>query len=165
MNRFNLHNVPIDYEGDDWQMELLATIQKGLNDIKEAMRDYDSATSTFKPSSKKSDFGLRYIPINLHVHIMTMSGKEKSIDKSTGAVRLADFESSYTCDFVTVGAFAAHTKKFKSGGLWHIMNAFDGRLEKMTKGAVSAPTSGFRSPDEVCLMCVCARYMCMLAEM
>lgn len=148
MNRFGLHDVPIDYEGDDWQMEIIATLQKNLMDLKESMRTYDNSTSTFKSSAKKSDFGLRYIPINLHMHVMTMAGTELKINKETGDVGLADFESSYICDFMTVGAFAAHTKKFKSGGLWHIMKNFDARLEKVTEGSVPAPDD-FRMPDEV----------------
>lgn len=148
MNRFGLHDVAPDYFGDDWQREIIASLQRSLMELKESMRDYSNSTSTFKPSAKKSDFGLRYIPINLHMHVMTMAGTEKIVDKTTGATSLADYESSYICDFMTVGAFAAHTKKFKSGGLWHMMTAFDSRLEKITKGQVTPP-GDFRVPDEV----------------
>jgi hypothetical protein len=148
MNRFGLHDVSPDYEGEDWQREIIASLQRNLMELKEAMHDYDKTTSTFKASAKKSDFGLRYIPINLHMHVMTMAGTEKSVDKLTGAASLADYESSYICDFMTVGAFAAHTKKFKAGGLWHMMTTFDSRLEKLTKGQVAAP-GDFRVPDEV----------------
>jgi hypothetical protein len=126
-----------------------------------SIADYETTELTFKSSSKKSDHSLRYIPINLHLHIFKMTGEISSpppppsptpsissVEKPPLSHVLSN-HASYTCDFMTVGAFAAHSMKFKSGGLWHMMKMFDDKLSKQTNGFVPALKNDFRLPDEV----------------
>lgn len=128
-------------------------MKRDLENIDKLIETYESTSLTFKSSSKKSDHSLRYIPINLHLHIFKMTGEisttlkhQQSADPSLG-----NHIAKYTCDFITVGAFAAHSMKYKSGGLWHMMKMFDEKLSKHTKGLIPVLKDDFRLPDEVAI--------------
>ncbi|XP_060565796.1 inositol polyphosphate-4-phosphatase type I A-like isoform X2 [Ruditapes philippinarum] len=81
--------------------------------------------SSFKPSSKKGDKELEFVPINLHMQRMTV------LNEST--------EACGCYDTVTVGAFAAHARKFRSGGLSRMLQQLqdqytpEGTLSKVSK--------------------------------
>lgn len=59
--------------------------------------------SFFKPSSRKNDRSLEFAPVNLHLHRMWVHND---------TLNKAGFY-----DWVTVGAFTAHSHKSKNGGL------------------------------------------------
>jgi hypothetical protein len=166
--RFNLPEVDSNYSGDDWKQSIAAVVKRDLENIEKSIDTYETTALTFKSSSKKSDHSLRYIPINLHLHIFKMTGEAISsklkhdqqvapvsssssspssppVSLSSGTPRIA----KYTCDFMTVGAFAAHSMKYKSGGLWHMMKMFDEKLSKQTRGLIPVLKDDFRLPDEV----------------
>ena len=65
---------------------------------------------TFKPSSKKDDWGLRGAPCNLGVHLLHVRrrGADSRDDADT-----TDTTTDTTYGLVTVGAFAAHALKFE----------------------------------------------------
>ena len=83
---------------------------------------------TFKPSVDKSDKRVPHIATNLHVHTMYVTGdkdKEQAEQKQRHAEQRGEgghgpVESEgVRYDWVTVGAFAAHTLKFKGHvGIW-----------------------------------------------
>ena len=130
-------------------------MKRDLENIDHLLETYENTYLTFKSSSKKSDHSLRYIPINLHLHIFKMTGEismpghqQTSADSSVSSC-LGNHLAKYTCDFITVGAFAAHSMKYKSGGLWHMMKMFDEKLSKHTKGLIPVLENDFRLPDEV----------------
>ncbi|KAL3880724.1 hypothetical protein ACJMK2_032942 [Sinanodonta woodiana] len=60
--------------------------------------------TNFKPSSKKADKELEFVPVNLHQQRMTV------LNEAT--------ETAGCYDITTVGAFVAHARKFKNGGLY-----------------------------------------------
>ena len=156
--RFNIQDVDINYVGDDWRCGVASLVKRDIENIQKCIVDYENTLLTFKSSSKKSDSSLRYIPVNLHLHVFKMSGESTAIstlNKQEEQVQSQTQPSSppslinYTCDFMTVGAFAAHSMKFKAGGLWHMMHLFDERLSKHTKGLIPPLKNDFRLPDEV----------------
>jgi hypothetical protein len=160
--RFNLEDVDVSYSGDNWRLGIAAVVKRDLEGMLQSISDYENTPLTFKSSSKKSDYSLRYIPINLHLHIFKMEGEPPSPSSSFSSPPESSRSSSpmkstpiisnrvsYTCDFMTVGAFAAHSMKFKSGGLWHMMKMFDDKLSKQTKGFIPVLKNDFRLPDEV----------------
>ncbi|KAJ8298355.1 hypothetical protein KUTeg_024886 [Tegillarca granosa] len=70
--------------------------------------NYKSISSPdFKPSVKKSDKELEFIPINLHLQRMTVINETKH---TTGWY-----------DNITVGAFTAYAQKYKNGGLHRML--------------------------------------------
>jgi hypothetical protein len=158
-NRFSLPDVDPNYSGDDWKQSIAAVVKRDLENIQQSITAYENTSLTFKSSSKKSDHSLRYIPINLHLHIFKMTGEVSSKRKQQDSLSSSPSPSSqpsssiakYTCDFMTVGAFAAHSMKYKSGGLWHMMKMFDEKLSKQTKGLIPVLKDDFRLPDEVSL--------------
>ncbi|XP_053400019.1 inositol polyphosphate-4-phosphatase type I A-like isoform X2 [Mercenaria mercenaria] len=81
--------------------------------------------NSFKPSSKKGDKELEFVPINLHLQRMTV------LNEST--------EACGCYDIVTVGSFAAHARKFRSGGLSRMLHQLqehytpEGTLSKVSK--------------------------------
>jgi inositol polyphosphate-4-phosphatase len=105
--------------------------------MRNLMREYSEPAVSFKSSAKKSDSTLRYIPINLHLQVMNMTGFALS---GNGVI-----ESNYTCDFITVGAFAAHSLKFKNGGLWHHVKKIEKRFRKCTQDS----SAQIQLPDDV----------------
>eukprot|EP00602_Paraphysomonas_sp_CaronLab_P005236 CAMPEP_0185037556 /NCGR_PEP_ID=MMETSP1103-20130426/32166_1 /TAXON_ID=36769 /ORGANISM="Paraphysomonas bandaiensis, Strain Caron Lab Isolate" /LENGTH=1347 /DNA_ID=CAMNT_0027575597 /DNA_START=770 /DNA_END=4813 /DNA_ORIENTATION=- len=141
MEQFSIETIPKSYKGENWRMELLSLVQSNIESMRELVYVYESSTSTFKSSAKKKDKSLRFIPVNLHVHMLSMSGVESAVPDS--------LTSTYLCDFVTVGAFAAHSLKFKSGGLWHIMKSLDARLSSVSGGRIPIPENDIRLPDEI----------------
>lgn len=148
-NRFNLGDVDSNYAGDDWRQGISALLKRDLEGIQQSISEYETTTLSFKSSSKKSDHSLRYIPVNLHIHIFKMTGETSPLNKVPDIELDQPSITNYTCDFITVGAFAAHSMKFKSGGLWHMMKMFDEKLSKQTKGLIPMLKDDFRLPDEV----------------
>lgn len=129
-------------------------MKRDLEGIQQSITEYEKTNFSFKSSSKKSDHTLRYIPVNLHIHIFKMTGETPSKIKilennETQQQQQQSSVTNYTCDFITVGAFAAHSMKFKSGGLWHMMKMFDEKLSKQTKGLIPMLKDDFRLPNEV----------------
>lgn len=85
----------------------------------------DYTSSSFKPSTKKGDKEMEFVPVNLHLQRMSVVN-----------------ESTNECgcyDIVTVGAFTALTRKTRSGGLWKMIQQLqeqytpEGTLSKVTK--------------------------------
>jgi hypothetical protein len=156
-SRLNVPDVDPTYVGEDWRLGITAIVKRDINNIRSLIEEYEKTSLTFKSSSKKSDVTLRYIPINLHLHVFKMNGipplassrVSETSNSSLATFAVEPVPTSFTCDFMTVGAFAAHSMKFKSGGLWHMMKMFDERLAKQTRGLVPVLKNDFRLPDEV----------------
>uniref|UniRef100_T1IR47 PH domain-containing protein n=1 Tax=Strigamia maritima TaxID=126957 RepID=T1IR47_STRMM len=69
----------------------------------------DSYTgSNFKPSAQKCNKSFEFVPVNLHLQRLWI---QNDSTKKSGFY-----------DVITVGAFAAHTLKFKNGGLLKLLN-------------------------------------------
>lgn len=81
--------------------------------------------SSFKPSSRKSDKELEFVPVNLHLQRMTVLNEET--------------ETCGCYDTFTVGAFTAHALKFRAGGLSRLLQQQqerytpEGTLSKVSK--------------------------------
>ena len=115
--------VPVDA-----LVEQLAIDRQRVRDYKEHGNGksdyYTEHKKTFKPSVDKSDKRVPHIATNLHVHTMYVTGdkdKEKAEQKKRrGEGGHGPVESEgVRYDWVTVGAFAAHTLKFKGHiGIW-----------------------------------------------
>lgn len=155
-SRLNVPDVDPTYVGEDWKLGITAIVKRDIVNIRNLIEEYEKTSLTFKSSSKKSDASLCYIPVNLHLHVFKMNGippvVPTRISSSSAGSNSPDPNPtpvSYTCDFMTVGAFAAHSMKFKSGGLWHMMKMFDERISKQTRGLVPVLKNDFRLPDEV----------------
>ncbi|XP_052794474.1 inositol polyphosphate-4-phosphatase type I A-like isoform X2 [Mya arenaria] len=80
---------------------------------------------SFKASTKKSDRELEFAPLNLHLQRMIV---------------LNEANAQFGCyDTITVGAFVAHARKFRAGGLTQLLQKLqegytaEGTLSKVTK--------------------------------
>ncbi|KAL4230048.1 Type I inositol 3 [Mactra antiquata] len=111
------------------------------------MTPYIRKRCSFKPSNKKSDKEIEHVPVNLHVQRMTVLN-----------------ESTHTCgsyDIITVGAFAAHCRKFRNGGLATMINRLqdqytpEGTLSKVSKikRACNLLNDLHRLHDEIIKLC------------
>lgn len=101
--------------GGEWrmkQMDLLDIHLKLLRDYsqaKQTIQTYNGRGGTFfKPSTKKSDEFLEFVPVNLH--LQRMWAHNDTLKKS-----------GYL-DVVTVGAFTKHKGKTKTGGLIKLLH-------------------------------------------
>lgn len=95
-----------------------------LNELKSVYKDYQlgNRTPSFKPSRQKKNSELAWIPTNLHrqqfsVDIVTCNRPQGSLVPGGADIRLPRSLSARQIETVTVGAFAAHTLRFKRGGI------------------------------------------------
>jgi hypothetical protein len=90
----------------------VASVVEQLKLDKELLSSYRASKTTFKPSVDKSKKDVPHIGTNLHVHSMYVtSDKDHEVPGASAEARY---------DFITIGAFAAHTLKFKKDGIWNM---------------------------------------------
>lgn len=149
----------------EWSQEFIKAITSNVEVMRQAVYAYEHSTDTFKKSKDKKSKELEFVPVNLHVHIFEMSSQPSMRDQarrgrggSAGEEAAGDEpdqnhdqDQQFVCDFVTVGAFAAHSKKFKQGGLWHLMKQFEYRLNQISPDAAMGPSGDedFLLPHQV----------------
>ncbi|KAK3579951.1 hypothetical protein CHS0354_033469 [Potamilus streckersoni] len=101
----------------------------------------------FKPSSKKADKELEFVPVNLHQQRMTV------LNEAT--------EAAGCYDITTVGAFVAHARKFKNGGLYKQLQQLQesyaavetlSKISKLKK-ACSLLNEMLGLKEEICQLC------------
>ena len=92
-----------------------ARLYASLAVLAEADGGVDSCM-TFRPSVLKGDCALAGVPINLHVQLFTVLRRQEEAEPDGPKAGGAAAELSHVHDFVTVGAFAAHSDGFAKGG-------------------------------------------------
>ena len=92
-----------------------ARLYASLAALAEADGGVDSCM-TFRPSVLKGDCALAGVPINLHVQLFTVLRRQEEAEPDGPKAGGASAELSHVHDFVTVGAFAAHSDGFAKGG-------------------------------------------------
>jgi uncharacterized protein (UPF0212 family) len=140
LERLGLHDVMMDTEPSaavdslQWSTEFVKSISANIETMRAAVHAYENTVDKFKKSSDKKNKGLEFVPVNLHVHIFEMSSQHcmRDLDRKDSDCYIDDQDKQFVCDFITVGAFAAHSKKFKQGGLWHLMKQFEYRLMQIS---------------------------------
>lgn len=78
----------------------------------------------FKSSKAKSDHELRYMPVNLHLQALVT---KILFSHSAGESARLDEDGESVNHIVSVGAFAAHSLRFKEGGIWQYLNKYQKR--------------------------------------
>lgn len=132
-----------------WSSEFIRAIGTNVEVMRRAVHNYETTTDTFKSSKDKKVKELEFVPVNLHVHIFEMSSQHEFIQNcgsASSSTRVCDNhnkdkDNQFVCDFITVGAFSAHSKKFKQGGLWHLMQQFEYRLQQIAPNSTLTPSS------------------------
>lgn len=96
----------------DWNKRQVEEIELHLqliNSYTQALTTLDSYDGpAFKASARKAESGLEFAPLNLHLQRLWV---QNDSTKKSGAY-----------DVLTTGAFAAHTLKFKNGGLFRMLS-------------------------------------------
>ena len=93
----------------------------------------DKNKAYFKPSVDKSSEELRFVPLNLHVQDLKVGPRRAFINDDRRNAKLIS-----TYEFTTVGAMAAHTLKFKNGGILSMQKKIEEMGRKITDGAIES---------------------------
>ena len=123
--------INVDENGDDWSLSFVNSIKESIEVMKEAIQRYENTAVSFKKSAEKKVKELEFVPVNLHLQMFSISSRHETLTDGKCDVvgnESNDTDKEFVCDFVTVGAFTAHSRKFKQGGLWHLLRQFEYRL-------------------------------------
>ncbi|XP_061419947.1 inositol polyphosphate-4-phosphatase type I A-like [Lethenteron reissneri] len=103
-----------------------------INTYQESQRELNRYKGpSFKPSRLRTERGLEFVPVNLHMQRMRV---------------MDDVHTDHTYDIVTVGAPAAHVQGFKTGGLRKLVTKFE---ESKKSPAMGSRASAWRPQDVV----------------
>ncbi|KAM9328932.1 inositol polyphosphate 4-phosphatase type II [Gastrophryne carolinensis] len=103
---------------DNLRQSVIAHYEDMLSIYKESLAELDKYTgSSFKSSCTKGEKSLEFVPINLHLQRMRVHSQKLK-------------DALY--DVITIGAPAAHSQGFKSGGLRRLLTRFE--TEKRNTG-------------------------------
>jgi hypothetical protein len=122
------------------------------------MRRNTMSTGDFKPSKLKTDYDLRYMPLNLHLQAIISNTLQNTPLQQNGDSPLAlpapapapapaPGPADHVEHIVTVGAFAAHSLKFKQGGIWTYFNKFQKRKLQLAPVSASAAEEDLTGPQ------------------
>ncbi|XP_067296938.1 type II inositol 3,4-bisphosphate 4-phosphatase isoform X2 [Pseudorasbora parva] len=96
---------------DNLRKDVISRYDQIIKEYQDTLAELEKHTGpSFKPSCSKGQKYLEFIPINLHTQRMRVTCPRKT-------------DSFY--DVVTVGAPAAHSQGFKSGGLQKLLNKYE----------------------------------------
>ncbi|XP_073405878.1 inositol polyphosphate 4-phosphatase type II isoform X1 [Dendrobates tinctorius] len=103
---------------DNLRQSVITHYEEMLADYKESLAELEKYTgSSFKSSCTKGEKSLEFVPINLHLQRMRVHSQKLK-------------DAQY--DVITIGAPAAHSQGFKSGGLKRLLTRFE--AEKRNTG-------------------------------
>lgn len=108
----------LDTEWKQKQMKLLdihLRLLKNYSHAKKAIQHFMCLDRrSFKPSSRKTEEALEFIPVNLHLQRTNITCDRLNCSQ--------DYSINNIYDVVTVGAFTKHTNKSKNGGLLKLLH-------------------------------------------
>ncbi|XP_071975763.1 inositol polyphosphate 4-phosphatase type II isoform X2 [Engystomops pustulosus] len=103
---------------DNLRQSVITHYEEMLGDYQESLAELEKYTgSSFKSSCTKGEKSLEFVPINLHLQRMRVHSQKLK-------------DALY--DVITIGAPAAHSQGFKSGGLRRLLSRFE--AEKRNTG-------------------------------
>ncbi|XP_069834742.1 inositol polyphosphate 4-phosphatase type II isoform X2 [Dendropsophus ebraccatus] len=103
---------------DNLRQSVITHYEEMLGDYQESLAELEKYTgSSFKSSCTKGEKSLEFVPINLHLQRMRVHSQKLK-------------DALY--DVITIGAPAAHSQGFKSGGLKRLLTRFE--AEKRNTG-------------------------------
>ncbi|KAG9480104.1 hypothetical protein GDO78_011878 [Eleutherodactylus coqui] len=103
---------------DSLRQSVITHYEEMLGDYQESLAELEKYTgSSFKSSCTKGEKSLEFVPINLHLQRMRVHSQKLK-------------DALY--DVITIGAPAAHSQGFKSGGLRRLLTRFE--AEKRNTG-------------------------------
>ncbi|KAM3937723.1 inositol polyphosphate 4-phosphatase type II isoform 6-T9 [Leptodactylus fuscus] len=103
---------------DNLRQSVITHYEEMLSDYQESLAELEKYTgSSFKSSCTKGEKSLEFVPINLHLQRMRVHSQKLK-------------DALY--DVITIGAPAAHSQGFKSGGLRRLLTRFE--AEKRNTG-------------------------------
>ncbi|XP_075716524.1 inositol polyphosphate 4-phosphatase type II isoform X2 [Rhinoderma darwinii] len=103
---------------DNLRQSVITHYEEMLGDYQESLAELEKYTgSSFKSSCTKGEKSLEFVPINLHLQRMRVHSQKLK-------------DALY--DVITIGAPAAHSQGFKSGGLSRLLTRFE--AEKRNTG-------------------------------
>ena len=119
----------LDLNNHEWQLDLLqeqTTILDSYQKLRDIYRVFGEVINgcsargwvqlSFKSSKKKKHASFAFVATNLHTQLLTLSSKPHE-GGAAAAGSACESENSYTYDFITTGAPAAHNLGYENGGL------------------------------------------------